>query len=137
MDGVSPEARRGTETVLLVEDNDSVRALAREALTRSGYRVFEACNGEEGVRIAREEAGSIDLVITDVVMPVMGGRELAARLSAMWPSLKILFTSGYTDDAILNEGTMPPGTAFIQKPFTPESLLRVARDMLDHVSAAE
>ena len=137
MDGVSPEARRGTETVLLVEDNDSVRALAREALTRSGYRVFEACNGEEGVRIAREEAGSIDLVITDVVMPVMGGRELAARLSAMWPGLKILFTSGYTDDAILNEGTMPPGTAFIQKPFTPESLLRVARDMLDHVSAAE
>jgi PAS domain S-box-containing protein len=135
--GLSPVARRGTETVLLVEDNDLVRALAREALTRSGYRVFEAVNGEEGLRIAREEAGSIDLVVTDIVMPVMGGRELAARLTAIWPDLKILFTSGYTDDAILHEGTTQPGTAFIQKPFTPELLLRVAREMLDCVSAGE
>jgi PAS domain S-box-containing protein len=124
-------AQRGTETVLLVEDNDAVRALAREALTRSGYSLFEAVNGEEGLRIATEQRGAIDLVITDIVMPVMGGRELAARLTVMYPQLKILFTSGYTDDEILKGGTMEPGRSFIQKPFTPESLLRTARAMLD------
>jgi two-component system cell cycle sensor histidine kinase/response regulator CckA len=130
-EGQPPGAERGTETVLLVEDNDAVRALAREALTRSGYSLFEAVNGEEGLRIATEQRGAIDLVITDVVMPVMGGRELAARLSLMYPQLKILFTSGYTDDEILKGGTMEPGRSFIQKPFTPESLLRTARAMLD------
>jgi two-component system, cell cycle sensor histidine kinase and response regulator CckA len=123
--------------VLLVEDNESVRDLAREALVRGGYSVLEAVNGEEGLRIARERAGAIDLVITDVVMPVMGGRELAARLNTQWPELKILFTSGYTDDAILNEAAMQPGASFVQKPFTPESLLRVVRGMLDRVGAGE
>jgi PAS domain S-box-containing protein len=130
-------AGHGTETVLLVEDNESVRDLAREALVRGGYSVLEAVNGEEGLRIARERAGAIDLVITDVVMPVMGGRELAARLNTQWPELKILFTSGYTDDAILNEAAMQPGASFVQKPFTPESLLRVVRGMLDRVGAGE
>jgi PAS domain S-box-containing protein len=127
----APRAGRGTETVLLVEDNEIVRELAREALTRSGYRLFEAENGEEGLRIAKEQGGVIDLVITDVVMPVMGGRELAARLGLLYPHLQILFTSGYTDDEILKGGTMEPGTSFIQKPFTPESLLKIARAMLD------
>ena len=129
----SPRARPpvGTETVLLVEDNESVRALALQALTRGGYRVFEAANGEEGIRIATEQAGAIDLVITDVVMPVMGGREMSTRLTAIRPGLKILFTSGYTDDVILNDVAMQPGTSFIQKPFTPDSLLPVVRAMLD------
>jgi PAS domain S-box-containing protein len=126
----------GTETVLLVEDNDSVRALAFQALTRQGYRVLEATNGEEGICIATELGGAIDLVITDVVMPVMGGRELSTRLLAMWPQMKILFTSGYTDDTILAEATMQPGTSFIQKPFTPDSLLPVVRAMLDRVEAS-
>lgn len=110
-----------------------VRELAREALVRGGYRVFEAVNGEEGVRVATEQAGCIDLVVTDVVMPVMGGRELAARLTAMWPDLRILFTSGYTDDTMVREAAMQPGSAFIQKPFTPEILLRAARTMLDQL----
>ena len=101
--------RVGTETILLVEDNESVRALAFQALTRRGYRVLEAANGEEGIRIATELGGAIDLVITDVVMPVMGGRELSTRLLAMWPGMKILFTSGYTDDAILKDAAMEPG----------------------------
>jgi two-component system cell cycle sensor histidine kinase/response regulator CckA len=126
----------GTETILLVEDNESVRALAFQALTRRGYRVVEATNGEEGVRIATELRGAIDLVITDVVMPVMGGRELSTRLLAMWPQMKILFTSGYTDDTILAEATMQPGTSFIQKPFTPDSLLPVVRAMLDRAGAS-
>jgi PAS domain S-box-containing protein len=130
-----PAVDRGHETVLLVEDNESVRALAREALMRNGYRVFEAFNGEEGLRIATEQTGCIDLVVTDVVMPVMGGRELAARLHARWPDLKVLFTSGYTDDAIMSDLAMQPGTTFLQKPFTPEALLRALRAMLDRVGA--
>ena len=93
--------------------------------------MVEATNGEEGIRIATELGGAIDLVITDVVMPVMGGRELSTRLLAMWPRMKILFTSGYTDDTILAEASMQPGTSFIQKPFTPDSLLPVVRAMLE------
>jgi CheY-like chemotaxis protein len=135
-EGPRAAAAVGTETVLLVEDNESVRALAFQALTRRGYRVLEAANGEEGIRIATELGGAIDLVITDVVMPVMGGRELSTRLLAMWPQMKILFTSGYTDDTILAEATMQPGTSFIQKPFTPDSLLPVVRAMLDRVEAS-
>jgi PAS domain S-box-containing protein len=132
----APRVRRtGTETVLLVEDNDSVRALAFQALTRAGYRVFEAVNGEEGMRVAQEQAGSIDLVITDVVMPVMGGREMSTRLLAIWPDMKILFTSGYTDDVIVSDPAMLPGRSFIQKPFTPDSLLPVVRAMLDGAPA--
>jgi PAS domain S-box-containing protein len=127
----------GGETVLLVEDNGSVRDLAREALARNGYRVLEATNGEEGLRIATAHAGGISLVVTDVVMPVMGGRELAARLLATSPNLPILFTSGYTDDSIVNHTATHPATSFIQKPFTPESLLGASRGMLDRTEARE
>jgi PAS domain S-box-containing protein len=125
--------RRGSETVLLVEDNESARELAREALVRAGYRVLEASNGEDGLRLATEHAGAIDLVITDVVMPVMGGRELAARLAGMWPDLKIIFTSGYIDDEIVRQEPLGPQSAFIQKPFTPDALGRIVRDILDGV----
>jgi len=128
---------RGSETVLLVEDNESVRELARAALTRAGYQVVEAVNGEIGLRLAMASAGAIDLVITDVVMPVMGGRELAARLTAMWPDLKILFTSGYIDDAIVRQEALGPRSAFLQKPFTPDELGRVVRDILDDVRTPE
>ncbi|MEO8077860.1 MAG: response regulator, partial [Acidobacteriota bacterium] len=138
--GVAPEAlvaasdappRRGSETVLLVEDNESVRELAREALTRGGYHVVEASNGEEGLSLANEGPDAIDLVITDVVMPVMGGRELAARLLATSPRMKIVFTSGYTDDRMETQDVLQLGAAFIQKPFTPDALLRVVRGVLD------
>ena len=132
-----PAARRGSETVLLVEDNESARELAREALVRAGYQVLEASNGEDGLQLAADHAGDIDLVITDVVMPVMGGRELAARLAAAWPDLKIIFTSGYLDDAIVRQESLDPRSAFIQKPFTPEALGRIVRDVLDDVRTSE
>ncbi|MEP6916497.1 MAG: response regulator, partial [Acidobacteriota bacterium] len=139
--GVAPEAlvaasdapppRRGSETVLLVEDNESVRELAREALTRGGYHVVEATNGEEALYLANEGPDAIDLVVTDVVMPVMGGRELAARLLATSPQIKIVFISGYTDDRMETQDVLQLGAAFIQKPFTPDALLRVVRGVID------
>jgi signal transduction histidine kinase len=117
----------GTETVLVVEDNDSVRALTTEALTRGGYRVVEARHGEEGIRAAQERSGAIHLVITDMVMPIMGGRALASRLRILYPNLRILFTSAYMDETHAIE----PGTPFIQKPYSPSALLRCVRDLLD------
>ena len=137
-DAAAPESParpvRGQEIVLLVEDNELVRDFGREALTRAGYRVLEAVNGEDGLRVASEQGGCFDLVVTDVVMPLMGGRELAARLTAMWPEMRILFTSGYTDDSTLQEQVMT-GTSFIHKPFTSESLLRTVRELLDRAPA--
>jgi hypothetical protein len=132
-----PGTVRGTETVLLVEDNDSARALASQALARAGYRVLQASNGQDGLLVAEAHAGSIDLVITDVVMPVMGGRELAARLTAMWPDMKIVFTSGYIEDAAVREETQDPRSGFIQKPFTPRALGRIVREVLDRAPASE
>jgi two-component system cell cycle sensor histidine kinase/response regulator CckA len=130
-------SKPGSETVLVVEDNESARELAREALVRSGYRVLEATNGEEGLKLAIEHAGSIAVVLTDVVMPVMGGRELAARLAAMWPDLKVILMSGYTDDAMVHQQGLEPRSAFIQKPFTPQTLCRVIREVLDDVRMPE
>jgi signal transduction histidine kinase len=118
---------RGSETILVVEDNESARALTAEALTRGGYRVIEAANGDEGLRAAQEHAGAIDLVLTDVVMPAMGGRAMASRLRALYPQLKIIFTSGYMDD----RNAVEPGTPFIHKLFSPASLVRYVRDVLD------
>ena len=132
-----PAPRRGSETVLLVEDNESVRELTSAALTRAGYQVLEASNGEDGLQLAADHPGVIDLVITDVVMPVMGGRELAVRLAAIWPDLKIIFTSGYMDDAVVQQEALGPRSAFLQKPFTPDSLGRIVRDILDDVRASE
>ena len=109
----------------------------RAALTRAGYQVLEAANGEDGLQLAADHPGVIDLVITDVVMPVMGGRELAVRLAAIWPDLKIIFTSGYMDDAVVQQEALGPRSAFLQKPFTPDSLGRIVRDILDDVRASE
>jgi CheY-like chemotaxis protein len=117
----------GSETILVVEDNDSVRALTTEALTRGGYRVIEASNGEDGLRAAEQHAGTIAVVLTDVVMPVMGGRALASRLRALYPHLKIIFTSGYMDE----KSAVEPGTPFLYKPFSPPALLRYVRNVLD------
>jgi PAS domain S-box-containing protein len=121
-------ALHGSETVLLVEDNTSVRDLAREALTRYGYRVLEAADGQQALRIAKANLQSLSLVVTDMVMPVMGGRELASRLKTLRKGLKVLFTSGYTTGTVKQD--IPPAL-FLQKPFTPAMLGKKVREVLD------
>jgi len=123
-------ATGGTETVLLVEDEESVRQLVRETLAAKGYRVFEADNGEAGMAAAAAYEGKIDLVITDVVMPGMGGRELVKQLTHSRPAIKVLYLSGYTEDAIVSDGSIEKGTAFLQKPFTLQNLSRKVREVL-------
>ncbi|PYX33595.1 MAG: hypothetical protein DMG80_05360, partial [Acidobacteria bacterium] len=120
----------GCETVLLVEDEESVRELVRETLVSRGYKVLEAENGENGLRVAEAHGVGIDILITDVVMPGMGGRELAKKLLQIRPSLGVLFLSGYTEDTILHQGALGPGTAFLQKPFTLQNLARKVREVL-------
>ena len=121
---------KGSETVLLVEDEESVRELVRETLALRGYRVIEAENGEAGLQAAQEHGEEIDILITDVVMPGMGGRELAKRLMAMRAKIAVLYLSGYTEDAIVNHGALDPGTAFLQKPFTLQKLAQKVREVL-------
>jgi two-component system, cell cycle sensor histidine kinase and response regulator CckA len=124
---------RGTETLLLVEDEPSVRHLACSILEAQGYNVLRAGNGQEGLRVARECKGQpIRLVITDVIMPLMSGKVMAEWLKATYPGLKILFTSGYTDDAIVEHGVLEPGVAFLPKPYTPAALANKVRAMLDN-----
>jgi len=127
---VPDTALGGTETILLVEDEESVRQLVRDTLAVKGYQVLEAENGEAGVAAAAGHRGKIDLVITDVVMPGMGGREMIKHLLLARPETKVLFLSGYTEDAIVNDGSIEKGTAFLQKPFTLQSLSRKVREVL-------
>ena len=123
---------RGTETLMVVEDEPSVCHLANNVLTNQGYTVLRAMNGQEALRVAREHQGPpIRLVITDVIMPQMGGKVMAEWLKSSDPNLKILFTSGYTDDAIVHYGVLDPGVAFLSKPYTPATLTRKVREMLD------
>ena len=127
----TPEAEKGgCETVLLVEDEESVRELVRVTLVSRGYKVLEAENGECGLHIAEETKATIDLLVTDVVMPGMGGRELAKRLVTLRPATKVLYLSGYTEDAIATQGALSPGTAFLQKPFTLQNLAKKVREVL-------
>ena len=125
------QPRRGTETILLVEDEPSVRTLVRDELRKLGYRVVEAKNGVEACLLATQEAGSLQLLLTDVVMPGMGGRELAQHLSVIKPDLRTLFISGYTDDVGIMAGQEEGTSSFLQKPFTPEVLARAVRTLLD------
>jgi two-component system, cell cycle sensor histidine kinase and response regulator CckA len=127
---VAPAALGGTETVLLVEDEDSVRQLVRDTLAAKGYQVVEAENGETGMAAAARHQGRIDLIITDVVMPGMGGRELVKQLAILRPETRVLYLSGYTEDSILSEGTIERGAAFLQKPFTLQNLSRKVREVL-------
>jgi CheY-like chemotaxis protein len=113
---------RGSETVLLVEDEDVVRQVAYEMLTMNGYSVLQTSNGNEALEVSRQHEGVIDLMVTDVVMPSMGGPELARRLAVTRPEMRVLYMSGYTDDAVFNHGVLQKGTAFLQKPFTSASL---------------
>ena len=125
-----PPAAEGT--LLLVEDEESVRRLARRVLEGVGYRVLEAASGAEALRIVEGWEGPLDLVITDVIMPGMSGQELSARLRERRPSLRILYVSGYTDDAILQHGTLLPNTGFLQKPFTPGTLAQRVREVMGY-----
>ncbi len=126
----TPVVLGGSETVLLVEDEESVRQLVRDTLTAKGYRVVEAENGEAGLAAAAQHQGKIDLVITDVVMPGIGGRELIKQLAELRPETKVLYLSGYTEDAIISEGTIERDAAFLQKPFTLKSLSQKVREVL-------
>ena len=127
----APAGTRGSETILLVEDEPAVRAVAREALESHGYRVLEAAHGMEALAIAAAHAGPLDLLVTDIVMPQMGGRELAQRLCALRPAVRVLFMSGYTDDVIVRRGVSDATSAFLQKPFAIDAFTRKVRDILD------
>jgi CheY-like chemotaxis protein len=127
----SDELPKGTETILLVEDEEMVRSLTRQILEECGYTILEARNGVEAIAICEEHGSQIDLLLTDVVMPQMGGRELAERLAPIYPRMQILFSSGYTDDAVVRHGVIAAGTNFIQKPFTPQGLAHKVREVLD------
>ena len=125
------QPRRGTETILLVEDELSVRMLVRDELRKLGYRVLEAKNGIEACLLATQQAGAFQLLLTDVVMPGMAGRELAQHLSVIKPDLRTLFISGYMDDVGIMAGQEEGTSSFLQKPFTPEVLSRAVRNLLD------
>jgi two-component system cell cycle sensor histidine kinase/response regulator CckA len=126
-----PQVRGGQETVLLVEDATPVRSLARKSLEARGYRVLDAADGAAALAVASAHGGAIDLLVTDVVMPGMSGRELAERLAPGRPRMKVLYTSGYTDDAMVRQGVLTAGVAFLQKPFVPDVLARKVREVLD------
>jgi PAS domain S-box-containing protein len=121
----------GKETILIVEDEGTVRALSRHALQIFGYNVLEASNGREAIRICDQHEGTIHLLVTDVVMPEMGGRQVAERLAALRPSLKVMYLSGYTEDAVVRHGVLEAETAFLRKPFTPTILACKVREVLD------
>jgi signal transduction histidine kinase/CheY-like chemotaxis protein len=129
--GENQGAPRGSETILLVEDEAPVRVLARRCLEGSGYRVLEASGPDEALGLAARHDGPIHLLLTDVVMPHVDGRELAERLGRERADVRVLYMSGYTDDAIVHHGVLDPGTQLLQKPFTPVSLAQKVREVLD------
>ena len=122
---------RGTETILVVEDEAPVRNVARQVLERHGYTVLEAARAEAALDIATRYSGTIHLLLTDVVMPGLNGRELASRLADLRPDARVIFMSGYTDEAVTRHGVLEPGSAYVQKPFTPDAIARKVREVLD------
>jgi CheY-like chemotaxis protein len=122
---------RGTETILLVEDDDQVRRLARTILERNGYRVIEATNGSDAIGLAGDTTFEFDLLLTDVVMPRTSGRQVAEQITAIRPSIIVVYMSGYTDDAILRHGVIGEGVSFVEKPLIPNALLTKVREALD------
>ena len=126
--GQSP---RGTETILLVEDEELVREVLRETLEENGYTVVEAIDGKTALEVTRTHQGRLDLVITDVMMPVMSGPELGELLTALHPELRMIFMSGYTDNAIEHHGIVDRKAAFLEKPVMAGALLSRVRQVLD------
>jgi len=130
-EGASGSAPRGKETVLVVEDEEVVRALVRNILEGNGYTVLTASDGGEAQKVGRGHKTPIHLIVTDVVMPKMGGREAAESLAPHLPGVKVLYMSGYTDEAIVHHGVLESGIPFLEKPFTPDALLRKVRQVLE------
>lgn len=124
------DSPRGSETILLAEDDDRVRAMTRQSLQQSGYTVVEARDGKEALRLSAQHSGTIDLLVTDVVMPELGGRELVEQITLVRPDLKVLYLSGYTSDGIVRHGVLQAEVAFLQKPFTPTELAKKVREVL-------
>jgi two-component system cell cycle sensor histidine kinase/response regulator CckA len=124
-------ADRGTETILLVEDESAVRALSRFILQSLGYTVLEAASGSEAIRICKRSRQPIHLLVSDVVMPEMGGRQVAEAVTALLPGIRVLYLSGYTDDAVVRHGVLQADTAFLQKPFSPPALAAKVREVLN------
>ena len=121
----------GSETVLIVEDNDSLRNFAQKVLHIYGYRTLNAENGEDALRVCQAHEGPIHLLLTDVVMPRMGGKKLAERLQPLYPRMKVIYMSGYTDNAIVRHGVLEPGLNFLEKPFTPKGLALKVREAIE------
>jgi CheY-like chemotaxis protein len=126
-----PPLHPTAQTILLVEDEDAVRNLTRRLLENGGYTVLPAGDAESALEIARRHAGRLDMLLTDVVMPGLSGPELARRLMPSWPGLRVLYVSGYPDEAMASQGLLEPDSSFLQKPFTPETLARRVREILD------
>ena len=124
------EFAKGCETILVVEDEEALRELAREFLEANGYKVIEAERGEKAIQLVEHSQTSIDLLLTDVVMPGIGGKQLAKRLLELRPGLHVLYMSGYTDD-VINNRVLPENTLLLPKPFTRAILLRKVREALD------
>jgi CheY-like chemotaxis protein len=128
--GLSPKTQNSLESILLVEDDEKVRQVAARVLRSKGYRVIEASNGPDALKVCEAEQDDLDLVVTDIVMPGMKGTEFAELLRARKPDARILFTSGYTEDAAFRQNLLRDGEAFLEKPFTPDALAKKARQLL-------
>jgi two-component system, cell cycle sensor histidine kinase and response regulator CckA len=129
--GVMDRSRaRGSETILLVEDDDAVRAVTRRALTRFGYSVLPAAGGDEALELAREHPDEIELLLTDIMMPGRNGVEVAQEIVEVRPHIRVFYMSGYADQDLVRQGLLKPGTRFLQKPFTPQELAERVREIL-------
>lgn len=122
----------GSETILFVEDDDSLRQLSQSVLEKKGYKVLMAEDGEDALRISKRHDGSIDLLVTDVIMPEINGKEVAERLQPLFPHMKVIFMSGYTDEVIAHHGILDSDLNFLEKPFAPEELIQKVREILDN-----